>query len=225
MSAPIVVGRQPAGRVEVGYLEEVPEGDEGPFPEEERLLLGAVAERVGRIAERKRAEDALGESEAQYRDLVENMNDVIYALDESGKMTYISPAVESLIGYSPAEVMGREYAEFIYPEDLGQVRQGFGAILAGRSLEAQEYRLVTRSGDFCWIRTSSRPVLLQDRIVGIQGVLADITESKQAEEALKGAMAAAERARRLEAARQQEAERRRQIAEVLGDVVTALNSD
>ena len=59
LSAAIIVRGEQAGQVEVGYLEERPEADEGPFLEEERLLLGAVAERLGRITERKRAEDAL----------------------------------------------------------------------------------------------------------------------------------------------------------------------
>jgi signal transduction histidine kinase len=58
-STAILVHGEQVGQVEVGYLEERPEAYEGPLPKQEQLLLSAVAERVGRIAERKRAEDAL----------------------------------------------------------------------------------------------------------------------------------------------------------------------
>ena len=58
----------------VGYLEERPERDEGPFQKEERALLDAIAERVGRIIERKWVQDALRKSEEKFRELMENMH-------------------------------------------------------------------------------------------------------------------------------------------------------
>jgi len=70
------------------------------------------------ISERKRAEDTLRESEAKYRDLVENISDVIYSIDKNGVMTYISPAIESIVGYSPSEIIGKPLIEFFYKEDL-----------------------------------------------------------------------------------------------------------
>ncbi|MDP8214334.1 MAG: GAF domain-containing protein [Candidatus Euphemobacter frigidus] len=64
-SADIVVKGDKAGTVEVYYREEKPGSYEGPFSQEERNLIDAVTERLGRIIERKRAEDALRESEKQ----------------------------------------------------------------------------------------------------------------------------------------------------------------
>ncbi|MBE9541457.1 MAG: MEDS domain-containing protein, partial [Proteobacteria bacterium] len=70
------------------------------------------------VTERKRTEDALRESEEKYRDLVENISDVIYSIDKNGVMTYISPAIESIFGYSPSEIIGKPLIEFVYKEDL-----------------------------------------------------------------------------------------------------------
>jgi PAS domain S-box-containing protein len=136
------------------------------------------------ITERKRVEEALRESEEKYRDLVENISDVIYAVDKNGVLTYVSPVIESFIGYSPSEVIGRSFIEFIHQEDLHRIRKGFQRILSGR-IEANEYRVWTKSGEIRWMRTSSRPIFVGDRVIGVQGVLADITERKRAEEALR----------------------------------------
>jgi PAS domain S-box-containing protein len=70
----IIVHAVPIGKLMVCYLEERPERDEGPFLKEERALLDAIAEQVGRIIERKWAQDALHKSEETFRELMENMH-------------------------------------------------------------------------------------------------------------------------------------------------------
>ena len=132
------------------------------------------------ITQRRQTEEALRESEEKYRDLVENINDVIYAQDEHGVMTYISPVVKPLSGYSPNEIIGRPFIEFIYAEDLPALMASFQRTIAGQ-LEPSEFRVVTKSGELRWARSSSRPVFRENHIVGLQGVLTDITERKQAE--------------------------------------------
>jgi PAS domain S-box-containing protein len=136
------------------------------------------------VAERLRVEGALRESEEKYRRLVEDMNEVIYAIDRKGNLTYISPALETLLGYQPAEVIGHRFAKFVWPENLSRIQEGFQNVLAGRS-QANEYRVVTKSGDIRWVLTSSRPIFEGPHLVGVHGLLADITERKLAEEALQ----------------------------------------
>ena len=139
------------------------------------------------ITEKKRAEEALRKSQEKYRDLVENINDVIFALDNTGNVSYVSPAIEKIIGYSPSEVTGRNMMEFIHPDDRAMLADRFKELTILGVLQPYEYRLTGKSGDICWIRSSSRLIVQDGKTIGIQGVFIDITESKRLEEQLRQA--------------------------------------
>ncbi|OGP49498.1 MAG: hypothetical protein A2Y79_09340 [Deltaproteobacteria bacterium RBG_13_43_22] len=133
------------------------------------------------ITERKRTEEALRESEERYRDLVENINDILYLFDEKGTFRYISSPVQTMLGYSPSEIVGRTFKQFVYPEDLPYVQGQYQKILSGQ-LESSEYRIFKKSGEICWVRSSSRPIVKDGKSIGVRGLLTDITERKEAEE-------------------------------------------
>ncbi|HUS10986.1 MAG TPA: PAS domain S-box protein [Pyrinomonadaceae bacterium] len=134
------------------------------------------------ITDRKRVEAALRQSEEQYRELVENINDIIYATDENGVITYISRAVEQAIGLSPSEMIGQSFTRFLYPADEKLALQNFQQSAAGIS-DALEFRVVDKSGAIRWVRKSSRPVFHGDLFMGTRGLVSDITERKEAEAA------------------------------------------
>lgn len=150
------------------------------------------------VTERKKAEEVLRESEEKYRVLVENINDVIYATEENGVITYISPAIESLIGYPPSEIIGRHFSQFIHPEDQPSVVKKFAEIASGL-LSPSDYRVLTVAGETCWVRSSSRPLIVDRRVAGLQGVLTDITYRKQAEEEKERLEAQLRQAQKMEA--------------------------
>jgi len=138
------------------------------------------------MTERKRVEEALRESEEQYRDMVENISEVIYTTNENGVITYISPVMESVSDYSPSELIGRVFTDVIYEDDLSRGTKQFEKILSGNP-ELSEYRIITKSGEARWVRSSSRPIFKENRVVGLRGVLTDITESKRLETQLQQA--------------------------------------
>jgi PAS domain S-box-containing protein len=148
---------------------------------------GNVTGSIGLIADidqRMRAEVALRRSEKKYRDLVENINDVIFAADLNGIFTYISPVIESVGGYKPTRIIGRPFADFIYPEHRLFVQKRFQEVINGKE-EPAEYKILTKSGNARWVRSFSKPVYKDKRIIGIQGVITDIDQRKRMEEKLQ----------------------------------------
>jgi PAS domain S-box-containing protein len=148
------------------------------------------------ITERKQAEDALARGEAKYRDLVENLNDVIYAVDLNGTITYASAPALEVMGYSPEDLIGRSFREIIHPDDLPGLDRRFGEILQG-SIRPWEFRYRTKDGETRWAHTSSRPVFEDGRPVGISGLLSDITEHKRDEELIRASQGRLEEAQRM----------------------------
>lgn len=139
---------------------------------------------VREIKERKEAEKELNRREKKYRDLVENINEVTYSVDINGMITYISPAAESLTGYKPPESIGKPFPDFIHPQDLQKIHDGFKDGISGRNYPS-EFRILTKSGDFVWVTSYSRPIKEGEEVVGLRGVLTDITEQKATEEKLE----------------------------------------
>ncbi len=139
---------------------------------------------VGRnITERRRMEEALRESEERYRQLVENINDVLYIQDENGIITYISPAIERVSSYTAAEITGQSFTRFVEPSDLPALMESYMRTVAGKT-DPFEFRLIDKNGEPRCVQTSSRRIEKDGKFAGLTGLLTDITDRKKAEEAL-----------------------------------------
>jgi len=136
------------------------------------------------ITDYRRMEEELRASEERYRKLVENLNDVVFKVDMEGILTYISPAIERISGYKVEEIQGKPFMDFVHPEDLPDLVGSFERTLDGR-LEPYEFRVRDKDGGMLYVRTSSRPLEKGGKVVGLIGLMAEITERKQADEALK----------------------------------------
>lgn len=132
----------------------------------------------------EQSEKALPQSDGWYRDLVEDLNDVVYAADQHGIITYISPVIEAMAGYNPSEIIGRSYTDFIHPEDLSRITTQFQKVMSGHG-GPSEYRILTKLGEIRWVRTSSRPRFVRREVIGLCGVLTDVTARKVGDEALQ----------------------------------------
>jgi PAS domain S-box-containing protein len=143
-----------------------------------------VIEYVRDITGRKRTEEALRASEEKYRELVENVSEVIYSVGLDGTINYVSPSIERIVGYRPEELLGKRFAEFIHKDDVpkmaSEVRRRVGGVI-----EPSEYRLVAKDGGIRWIHTTSRQLKSGDRVIGLTGILSDITDRKTAEAAIR----------------------------------------
>lgn len=132
------------------------------------------------ITDQVLGENRLRASEEKYRTLIENMSEVVYTLDSAAKITYISPNIHKLSGYNAAQILGREFTDFVHPEDLAGRLTNFRQALTGRSVRT-EYRMLTSDGRTVWVSTNAAPVWKNGKITGIQGILTDITARKQTE--------------------------------------------
>lgn len=153
------------------------------FKDENGELLGIV-EDLNDITDIKEKEKQLRDSEGKYRDLVENINEVIYSVNNDGIVTYISPAVESLTGYRPEEIIGIPFASFIHSEDLDKWKMIWLNSISEHN-PPSEFRIPCKDRKSVWVRSHGKIIRNGSDITGLKGVLADITDRKTVEQKLK----------------------------------------
>jgi PAS domain S-box-containing protein len=138
---------------------------------------------IGGISTDITAEAALIESEAKYRQLVEQVDDIIYSITLQGVLSYVSPRCQALIGYAPGDLIGQSYESLIHPEDLVRCRKSLKDTLEqGSSVRGIALQVKHKHGGWKWLSCSNSPTRdLQGNIIGLQGIATDITELKAAE--------------------------------------------
>ncbi|MNX10867.1 Cyclic di-GMP phosphodiesterase Gmr [compost metagenome] len=156
----------------------------GPFEVDERGLLYSI---VHDITEQRLAETRVAESEALYRNVVNQVQDVIYQADTEGRWTFLNPAWEHITGYALSESLGRSFLDFIHPDDHAHALNAYERLVEGTiDTFNTEVRLLHRDGGERHIEGSMRLICLpedgQPVIAGISGTLRDVTENRKAEE-------------------------------------------
>jgi len=152
-------------------------------------VVGAI-ESIREITERKRAEEARNESERRFRELADLLPQGIYESDTEGRMTYVNRLALEMFGYTAEDVdAGLNALNVITPEDRSRAAAIFSQMVetGTRSRESAEYRAVRKDGSTFPVSIHSTPVYHHDRIIGIRGVIIDITTQKKAEETLLSA--------------------------------------
>ncbi len=145
------------------------------------------------ITERKRAQEALKESEVKYRLISENIPVAVYSAlpDEHSTNVFVSGRIEELTGYSGKQFLENPelWPKIVHPEDRGYVWEKIEEHRQNRILLDVEYRIITANNVIKWIRDKATPVLDENnQIIRINGFMEDITEHKQAEEYQKMAL-------------------------------------
>ena len=141
-------------------------------------------------AERIHMQRALLDSEAQFRLLAENASDMISRLSTTGQMLYVSPACQSILGYTPEELTGTSNFDIIHEEDRQNIKDLFTGRLFDTTRDATvTYRALHKDGNYVWLETSVHAILdLQSNsIIEMHSASRDITERKKAEKALQDA--------------------------------------
>ena len=140
------------------------------------------------VTDRLKTEEALKNSEERFRTLIEKATDVVIVLDAGGKITYQSPSLERVTGYGPNEWVDRSLDElFIHPDDLPSLVSLLERVLTqpGATVEGVTTRYKRKDGSWHILEATVTNMLHDPRVNGIVANFRDITDRKEAEEALK----------------------------------------
>jgi PAS domain S-box-containing protein len=151
-------------------------------PDAELLqIVAAIGTQLGQFIERKRAEEALQQSEQKYRRIVETASEGIWIVDAQTRTTYVNPQMAEILGYTPEEMLGRSLFEFIDDTNRSQAQrrlergqQGIGGQF--------EFCLSRKDGNPVWILSNTSPMLNENgEFIGALAMVTDISDRKQAE--------------------------------------------
>jgi PAS domain S-box-containing protein len=141
---------------------------------------------ISEITSRRRVEEKLRESEARYRQLVEEAQDLIYRTDVRGYFTYVNPVARRVTGHSEATLLGKHLTELVRDDHRERVTALLRSQLRDHTLSSyDEFAIVARDGRELWVGQNVQLILEGERPVGLQAVARDITDRKRAQQALE----------------------------------------
>ena len=154
--------------------------------DENRLVIGRIIT-ARDITDRKKAEYLLQESEARFRQIVENASDLIYRVDIDGNISYANPAVLHAMGFEKEEdVLGIQFLELAAPYMRHEVKRTYQHQLVSKTKNTyNEFPALTTDGREVWFGQNVELIYDGEQVVGFQAVARDITAIKQAQDALR----------------------------------------
>jgi PAS domain S-box-containing protein len=181
-------------------------------------MLGIVQD----ICERKQGE----ETRSRLAAIVESSDDAIVGKTLEGTIVNWNAGAEKIYGYSAAQVVGRSVSILSPADRPDEVQRILDRIRRGERVDHFETERLRKDGTRIYVSLNISPIKDESgRVVGASTIARDITQRKQAEQALRAAKEAAEMAQTEERQRREESEQRRRMAESLGDVLAVLNSN
>ena len=145
------------------------------------LMLYRQRGRLVHEVETRTAE--LRASEAQFRALVENANDIIYSLAPDGTLTYVSPNWTEILGHETDEVLNQPIDPYVHPDDLNKCKAFLKLVFVTKAKQGGvEYRVRNKEGEWRWHTSNAAPILDADgKVISYMGIARDITERKDVE--------------------------------------------
>jgi PAS domain S-box-containing protein len=138
------------------------------------------------ITEHKRIEEEVAKSEARYRSLFETASSGVAIIDLKGEFILVNEALCNMVGYSREEIIGRNFSDFLYPDDAPRLLELFMDGLTSQDKpSAIEFRTIHRDGRILWLYSSPTTLLQGNEPVGFSAIIHDITERVIVEKALQ----------------------------------------
>jgi diguanylate cyclase (GGDEF)-like protein/PAS domain S-box-containing protein len=160
------------------------------------------------ITKRKRTEEAIQESEERFRSLVETTDEWIWAIDLNGRHTYSNPSIETILGYTPEEIVGTQSLSLLHEQDQKKVAAALPTFINSKTAwKGWILRWRHKDGSYKYLESNATPIMNSSgEITGFRGVDRDISQQRQALKELR-----------------EEQERTRQYLEVAGVIMLSLD--
>lgn len=162
------------------------------FSESEEMFLELLASLVGNALERRAHERDLRErterlerEKRRFEGIAENSFDILFRVGLDARFTYVSAAVERILGYRPEALTGEYFTEFMTEEAAEDAAAAYDRLLAGESVENLELDFRARDGEIVVIAVNATPTADGGTVTGIQGVGRDVTARKERERELR----------------------------------------
>ncbi|MCA9471980.1 MAG: PAS domain S-box protein [Nitrospirales bacterium] len=145
-------------------------------------IIRLFAVRAASELERKRAEEALRDSEERYRAIVENSYDLIFETTPSGQCLYLSPNCSNALGYQVNELLEKNFFDFVHPDEREELALEFERRVNGFESGEMVCRLHHHTDEWRWFESHTRPFRTTTGTILVLIDARDITERKRAEE-------------------------------------------
>ncbi|MCA1961824.1 MAG: PAS domain S-box protein, partial [Desulfomonile sp.] len=136
--------------------------------------------------DRKRAEEALRQSEEKYRTIIENIEDLYYEVDLDGTFTFVNDAIARTLGYAKEELIGKNYLSRSKPGEASRTFAVFNKVFrTGESVRAHEITVEAKDGSQRHMEVSVSVIRdTAGKVTGFRGICRDVTDRKRAAEEL-----------------------------------------
>ena len=151
----------------------------GDATENRELFIGILRD----ITEHRKAVTSIKKSELKYRSLVEGISHIIFTIDLQGKITYVSPVIKNILGYNLNELIDNHFYKIVAADFRHSLGNHFKKAQSGKVRPA-DFQMIDTQGNPHWIRIVAQPLIHEDRLQGITGLMEDIQDWKQTESAL-----------------------------------------
>ena len=138
------------------------------------------------ITEHKQMEETIEENKRRYRELVDLLPVAVFETDASGNFLFVNRQGFKISGYTPQDIdKGINALQLFIPEDRDRVNEDMRRVLSEKKLDGREYTGLRKDGSTYSVIIYSSPIIVDNKPVGLRGVVVDVTERKRAEEALR----------------------------------------
>jgi PAS domain S-box-containing protein len=148
------------------------------------VVLHNITKRVTAEDSSRQSQALLLRSEETYRQLIENINEVVFILDCDRVYSYVSPVIERYTGYQPNEINGQPFDRFVHPDDRTVLQSSLDKVMSGEN-STGDFRMIDKAGKEHYVHANYRRLIQDGKTAGLQGMLTDVTEYHRAQEALE----------------------------------------